>query len=394
MLTLPHAQVVVSFVISTRNRKKILFETLCRVRGCGLSRESFEIFIIDNASTDGTADAVRQYCPDVKLLALDSNRGSCAKSLAISATRGRYVIFLDDDSYPSRGSVARMIEHFRKDSSLGAAGFNVMLPDRTRECSAYPDVLIGCGAGFRRTALVEVGALPDDFFMQAEEYDLTLRLMNANWKVQTFDDLHVIHLKTPVARAKWRTMRLDVRNNVLVALRNLPSDDAGPIARDWLRRYWRMASVNRQRSAFVVGLAQGLASGMSVERSHTVDQSVLERFTRSGVIERRMRTAANQLMLQRVLFVDYGKNMLPYWRAAKACGLEVVAIADNRLAGSGSYRSVKIVSDRDAQRMMFDAVIISNSSPVHAANRATAWRNATDRPVIDLLDQSVMKLAA
>lgn len=393
MLTLPHAQLVVSFVISTRNRKKILFETICRVRGCGLSRDSFEIFVVDNASEDGTADDLRKYCPDVKLLALDKNLGPCAKNLAISATRGRYVIFLDDDSYPSRGSVARMIEHFRKDLKLGAAGFNVTLPNRTKECCAYPDVLIGCGAGFRRTALVQVGMLPDDFFMAAEEYDLTLRLLNAGWTVKTFDDLDVVHLKTPIARAKWRTMRLDVRNNVLVAMRNLPEEEAGPVARDWLKRYWRIASVNKQRSAFVVGLAQGLASSLNVERSHVVNHNVLEQFTRRGQIQHRMRTAANQLMLQRVLFVDYGKNILPYWKAAEACGLEIVAIADNRMAGN-RYRGVKIITDAEAIRMHFDAVIVSNSSPVHAANRAAMWRNSTERPVIDLLDQNLLKLAA
>ena len=53
-----------------------------------------------------------------------------------------------------------------------------------RECSAYPDVFIGCGTGFRRQALVEVGGLPEDFFMQAEEYDLSLRLLDAGWTVE------------------------------------------------------------------------------------------------------------------------------------------------------------------------------------------------------------------
>ena len=46
-----------------------------------------------------------------------------------------------------------MVEHFEAMPSLGAAVFTVTLPDGSRECSAYPDVFIGCGVGFRRAAL-------------------------------------------------------------------------------------------------------------------------------------------------------------------------------------------------------------------------------------------------
>src|SRR5438477_532540 len=84
---------------------------------------------------------------------------------------------------------------------------------RLHECGAYPDGFIGCGTGFRRAALDQVGGLPDDFFMQCEEYDRSLRLLDGGWRVRTFADHHVAHLKTPTARASARTTRLDVRNN-------------------------------------------------------------------------------------------------------------------------------------------------------------------------------------
>ena len=93
--------------------------------------------------------------------------------MALSKTRGKYVVFLDDDSFPLPGSVPRMVRHFQADPMLGAAVFTVTLPDGSRECSAYPDVFIGCGTGFRRRALEQAGGLPEDFFMQAEEYDLS-----------------------------------------------------------------------------------------------------------------------------------------------------------------------------------------------------------------------------
>src|SRR5438105_3645348 len=204
----------VSFLISTYNRCAVLLQTLERVKACGLPREQFEIFLVDNASPDGTAEAVAELHPDVRLFPLRRNLGPCAKNIGLKAARGEYVIFLDDDSFALPGATARMIDHFENDPRLGAAVFTITLPDGSRECSAYPDVFIGCGTGFRRQALEQVGGLPEDFFMQAEEYDLSLRLLDAGWSVRTFDDLHVKHLKTPGARYSERGKQFDVRNNL------------------------------------------------------------------------------------------------------------------------------------------------------------------------------------
>ena len=102
------------------------------------------------------------------------------------------------------GAIERMIAYFESDPRLGAATFTVTLPDGARECSAYPDVFIGCGTGVRRTAIDQTGGLPDDFFMQAEEYDLSLRLLDAGWRIRGFDALRVLHLKTPTARVSLR----------------------------------------------------------------------------------------------------------------------------------------------------------------------------------------------
>jgi GT2 family glycosyltransferase len=223
MTTIPNANLLVSFVLSTHNRRKELHNTLASLYLCGLTKEAFEIFVIDNASKDGTAEAIRRDFPQVIVLEQKKNRGSCAKNAALPLARGRYVVFLDDDSYPRYGSIGRMIRHFETDPDLGAAVFSVHLPDGSSECSAYPDVFIGCGTGFRRKALAEVGGLPEDFFMQAEEYDLSLRLLDAGWTLKRFDDLHVVHLKSSTARrpkprdAAGRPEQSDPRSAILPA---------------------------------------------------------------------------------------------------------------------------------------------------------------------------------
>jgi GT2 family glycosyltransferase len=378
---------LITFLISTYNRRDVLLQTLKRLSDCELPREQFEIIVIDNASRDGTVDAVMQHAPHVKLIPLKHNRGPCAKNFGLSHARGEFVVFLDDDSFPEGDSLRRMIAHFRRDAKLGAAVFTITLPDGSRECSAYPSVFIGCGTGFRRAALDQVGGLPEDFFMQAEEYDLSLRLMDAGWDVRTFDDLHVTHLKTPTTRFSKRVTRLDVRNNLVLATRHFPDEWVRPFAMDWMKRYYFVAAAKGHRRAYFAGLAQGLARVVFSARRKAIAAETFERFARMREIERRLRQAKEQLNLRRVLFVVLGKNILPFWLAARACDIQIVAIADRNLGNAGRrYRAIPIISDQTARELEFDAAVVSNLSPVHAASARARWRAIDDRLVIDLFE--------
>src|SRR6185437_15142944 len=252
------------------------------------------------------------------------------------------------------GSVAQMIEHFQRRPDLGAATFTITLPDGRRECSAYPNVCIGCGTGFRRSALQAVGGLPEDFFMAAEEYDLSLRLLDAGWNIETFDDLHVTHLKSPVSRFPARIARLDARNNFLLAIRYFPDPWHWRYAMEWSARYRLMSAANGCRIAFWTGLAEALLRGL-VARRRTVSRQTFERFAKVQETCDRMHEAATRLRLRRVVLVDLGKNIFAYWLAAQACGLEVLSIADPTLGCKRlKYRGLPILPDPDAARLPFD----------------------------------------
>ncbi len=360
--------------------------TLGEIELCGLAVADFEILVVDNASSDGTADAVMDQFPGVKLLRLPTNRGPCAKNVGLAAARGEFVVFLDDDSFPMPGSVQRMIGDFVRDDSLGAAVFTITLPDGSRECSAYPDVCIGCGTGFRRSALMAVGGLPDDFFMAAEEYDLSLRLIGAGWRVTPFDDLHVRHLKTPGSRFPSRIARLDARNNVLLAMRYFPEPWRMKYVSAWLERYRMMAKANGTRAAYWMGAAQGIARGIGQE-SRPIGIEAFEQFARVRETRQRMQNEARSRGLRRILFVDVGKNFIAYQEAARDCGLEVVGVADAKLGGRGFvYRGVPVITDDEAIAKQFDAAIVSNLSPVHAALRKSQWQSrlGSGRAILDL----------
>ena len=378
------AQPRVSFVLPTFNRRHVLLHSIEQIHRCGLLRDEFEVLVVDNASTDGTADAVRERFASVRLLRQASNRGACAKNAALAVARGEFVVFLDDDSYPEPGSLRRMIDHFERDPYLGAAVFTITLPDGSRECSAYPNVCIGCGTGFRRQALGQVGGLPEDFFMQAEEYDVSLRLLDAGWRVEPFDDLHVTHLKTPASRFPGRIARLDARNNTLLAMRYFPEQWRVEYASEWLERYRLFANANGYATAYWAGAIEGMFRGLSTE-PRPMRAAAFEQFARIEQTAVRLAEAVQRLKLQRVLFADLGKNILAYRLAAQRYGLEIVGIADVRLGGRNlKFRGLPIVSDDVAARMPFDAVLVSNLSPVHARARAQFWRNTQTRPVLDL----------
>ncbi|MCP4245715.1 MAG: glycosyltransferase [bacterium] len=360
----------VTFVLATHNRRDVTLDTLNSLLTTGRPSGDFEIIVVDNASTDGTAEAVRTQFPAVTLLAEAQNLGSCAKALGVDRAAGRYVVFLDDDSYPRYGSIDRMIEHFEADGRLAAAGFRVHLPDGREECSALPNVFVGCGVGFRADALAEVGGLDRTFFMQAEEYDLSFKLINAGWKVQTFADLHVEHLKTPRARRSGRTVFYDTRNNLILADRYLPEPYRTEYRQDWLQRYAWLAAGDRRFAALTCGAVAGTWRGLWDRAAYTqrrLNGPAFEALFRMQFVGDHMQRVKDA-GATRIALADLGKNVLAFYRAAEATGLTVTAIGDDRFAATGRrYRGLPVVTVEDALRTCPEAVVVANTSPVHAA---------------------------
>src|SRR5438094_9243412 len=90
-----------SYVIVTRNRRETLLRTLSRLElNTHLPRHAWEVFVVDNASDDGTSEAVARGYRDVALIHLPENEGVPARNHALRPARGKYIVFLDDDSYP------------------------------------------------------------------------------------------------------------------------------------------------------------------------------------------------------------------------------------------------------------------------------------------------------
>jgi GT2 family glycosyltransferase len=386
---------LVSIVLATHNRREVVAHTLSELTHCGLPRGEYEIIVVDNASTDGTGEAV---AGEVDLLIrLRRNAGSCAKAYGMDRASGRYVVCLDDDSFPRPGTLSRMVERFEADPRLGAAGFTVHLPNGRQEGGALPGVFVGCGVGFRAEALRAVGGLDRTFFMQAEEYDLSFRLVNAGWKVEVFDDLHVEHLKTEHARRTERTTFYDTRNNLRVIARYLPAPYDRLYREDCLQRYAWLAQRDGHNRAFARGARAGRRRAILEPwfyRRRRLSPEVFEHFYRWTFIRQRMVELARG-GVRRIILADLGKNLLPFHRAASEAGIEIAAIGDDRFAVPGRfYRGAPVVPMVEALARPHDAVVVSNTGPVHAVRTERfltslnvspvhSWFNAEEHAVVD-----------
>ena len=377
----------VSFVLATFNRHEVVERTLQLVSDpavMGLKRGEYELIVVDNASGDGTADTAAAAADHI--LRLRKNLGSCAKALGVERVTAPLVVFLDDDSYPRPGTIPRMLERFAADPQLVAAGFAVHLPDGREEGGALPGIPVGCGVGYRTAALRRVGGLDRTFFMQAEEYDLSFRLASAGGRVEVFDDLQVDHLKTTHARKNARITFFDIRNNLRVVSRYLPDPHYLIYRQDWRQRYRWLAEHDGQGRAYRRGLRAGLIKGARERwtyRKWRLNADTLERFFAWDSIASRL-IELGRAGTRRVLFADLGKNVYPFHAGARAAGIEVTAIADDRFAAPGRcYRGTPILPVKEALSLPAEAVVVSNTSWVHAVPTRTRLRALTDLPVHD-----------
>lgn len=382
-----------SVIIATRNRAEALAETLRRLPapegsgGFGDSGDSgdsggsggsggpvAEVLIVDNGSSDGSAQAAARAWPGAQILRVRRNLGPAAKQLALERARFPLIAALDDDCAPAPWTWDQMARRFDADPSLACAGWGVCLSDGRWECAALPRAPVGAAVAFRRDALLAAGGYSLRLFMQAEEYDILFRLTAANSRCAVFHDMPALHRKSPLARSGPRTIYLDARNNIALIRRWAPQRWRRALAEDYAQRYLALG----RRRACPAMASRGLHDGRAAQWLRPGDPLTTAQFDHLFGVTR-IAHAMAQLRAdgaRRILFAPLGKNVLVYWRAAHEAGLEVVAVADDRFhaANLRNYRGAPVLTAEDAATLAFDAVVIANSAPIFAAEERDRWR--------------------
>lgn len=175
---------------------------------------SREIFVVDNASTDGSAEIVRGRYPKVHLSVNPVNRGfAAANNQVLPLCRGRYLYFLNPDAVlTDPGVLGEGIRFMDAHPQIGLAGTRLLHPDgRLQESVSrrYPgqkyaasemDGLpgaIACVMGssmFARTDLIrQLGGFDEEFVLYGEDQDLCLRVRRAGCEIGWIESASVIH---------------------------------------------------------------------------------------------------------------------------------------------------------------------------------------------------------
>lgn len=233
---------------------------------------------------------------DVVTIRLPENAGVAGgRNAAVRACAGDVVLFLDDDGwYPDPASLGEhLAATFAADPSLAVVSFRVLDPDggagarwhvpRLRasdpERSSAVTTFAGGACAIRRSAYQEAGGLPDAFFFGHEETDLAWRLLDLGYRLEYDAAATMCHPAVHNARhATW--YRLEARNRVWLARRNLP----WPLAVGYLAD-WMTLTVLRERSvAALCSWFAGFAEGWRTDagRRQPISLRTVWRMTKAG----------------------------------------------------------------------------------------------------------------
>ena len=193
-----------------------------------------EVYVVDNASSDGSPEMVREDFPGVTLVAGKANLGfTRGNNVALRRCRGRYVLLLNPDTRVVGDALSRMLDYMEAHPDAGVLGPQLRYGDgslqssrrrfptlmtafwestllqnwfpRNRWARAYsladtPDDLVqdvdwvvGACMLMRGEAIQQVGLLDEHFFMYSEELDWCRRIVAAGWRVVYFPQAVIIH---------------------------------------------------------------------------------------------------------------------------------------------------------------------------------------------------------
>jgi GT2 family glycosyltransferase len=217
----------VSVVVITRDRRPEVMESLARLLALP---ERPPVVLVDNDSSDGTADAVEQRYPTVDVVRSLRNLGAAGRTAGVQRARTPYIAFSDDDSWWADGALERAADILDRAPRLAVVGARILVGPEARPdpvCLAMrnsplgevagvgPRVLgfVACGAVVRRSAYLQVGGFHPRFGVGGEETLLAVDLAERGWDCAYVDDVVAHHHPSEVRDLAARRAR-EVRNGM------------------------------------------------------------------------------------------------------------------------------------------------------------------------------------
>jgi GT2 family glycosyltransferase len=220
----------------------------------GVMKSSFDVVVVDNGSIDGSQDMLREKFPEVKIIQNDHNVGlGRASNQGIEATRGRFVLLLNNDTIVNGPSLDGMVEFLDKTPDAAAVGGKLLNPDGSvQSCynnfpslheefliatrlgeliwEGYPGIIEGdviktvgwMGSAclmVRRETLNQVGLLDEEYFIYGDEADLQYRFKKNGWQMYYLPHVTTIHYGGR-SMNRWSRRKMVYRGHIMFYKKN------------------------------------------------------------------------------------------------------------------------------------------------------------------------------
>jgi GT2 family glycosyltransferase len=223
----------ISVVIVSWNAKSYLLKCLQSIVE-QRHDDLIEVIVVDNASTDGSPEAVNEHFPAVTVIRNPDNYGFArANNIGIAATTGDYLMLVNSDVEVRPDCFRKMVAYMESHAEVGILGPKIVGTNgkTQRSCMGYPSlwntftralaldsmfpgsarfggqlltywghddirsvgVINGCFWMVRRAAMDQVGLLDERFFIYGEDVDWCKRFNTGGWKVTFYPDAEALH---------------------------------------------------------------------------------------------------------------------------------------------------------------------------------------------------------
>jgi GT2 family glycosyltransferase len=213
-----------SYCVVNTGGRDYLLDCLAAIQRTHPEGVEHEVLVLDNASGDGSAEAVRERHPEVRLFALDRRSGKAENdSTLLREARGRWCLLLNEDSELREGAVRALVDALAADPEAAMAGAQLLdSAGRPVPCAwRLPDIPWALAAAVfmhdrvavestgdrvrevgwvqssaalvRREAAEQVGWLDPEFFVYSDETDFCKRLRDAGWRILFVPAARAVH---------------------------------------------------------------------------------------------------------------------------------------------------------------------------------------------------------
>lgn len=231
-----------------------------------------EVWVVDNCSSDGSADMVRRDFPDVHVIESTRNGGyAYANNLALRQATGDYLLLLNPDTVVPPNALAEMVACMDDRPDVGLAGPKLVREDgsldlacrrsfpspvvsfyrmvglskrfpKSRRFGRYNltyldpdqetevDSVVGAFMLVRRSAVEQVGFLDETFFLYGEDLDWAMRIKRAGWRAIYNPRVTVLHRKAGSSSGDIRRATMEFYRSMLIFYKkHYASDNLPPV---------------------------------------------------------------------------------------------------------------------------------------------------------------------